>query len=452
MPAGTALTAYDEEAIRRAVGNPTTAANIVSILGAVDVLAAAEVAFVDGVTAGTAAASKALVLDSSSVIDNVGTVTTGTFKAIAGGDNALGITGQTQLTTVDGGLIAIAGAASIAGATGDGGAATVAGGASGATDAAGGLVSATGGAGTGTGAGGAASVVGGVAPGTGNGGAIAITGGATTGGATGTGGDAVIAGGANANTTNGAGGLVSATGGAGKGSGAGGAASLVGGASAGSGAGGAVNLDGGTSGSGTAGAITIGTTNAEAVTIGRTGKTTTINGPTTIDTLSAEHGTGFVSTAFAPRTSRRTENGTIITEIKFDMDGLAVQGTTAKDVIGLSAAASSYIGRYVIATYGVVYRIEMICTVLPTEETATIALDLDLGKDSVNRAQDATAATVLIDAGTVVAGQMYSTDTPNALADNDYLYLIEGAGTDGTTGEYSGGQFIIRLYGHPVLT
>ena len=168
-------------------------------------------------------------------------------------------------------------------------------------------------------------------------------------------------------------------------------------------------------------------------------------------TVTAEHGDGFVSTAFAPITTRRTVNGTIITEIKFDMDGLAVQGDTGKDVIGLSAAASSYIGKYVVADYGIVYRIEMICTVLPTQQTATIALDLDLGADNVNRAQNATASDVVIDAGTVVAGNMYVTNVP-ALTANDYIYLIEGAGTDGATGEYSGGQFIIRFYGHPILT
>lgn len=463
MAAGTALSRQDKAFIRAAFANPTVGANMVSWMEAVDTLTGTETLFIDGVTAGTAAASKALVLDSSGAIDLI------TAKAIAGGDNALGITGQAQATTVNGGLVAIAGAASIAGATGNGGAVTIAGGASGSTAGTGGAGSLAGGLGTTTGAGGPASLTGGIggsstgdggaaavaggsSPGSNaDGGAASVTGGATTAGAAGTGGAVVMAGGANANTTNGAGGLISATGGAGKGTGAGGAAALVGGAAAGSGTGGAVNIDGGASGSGTTGSITVGTTSAEAVTIGRTGKTTTINGPTTIDTLSAGHGTGFVSTAFAPLTSRRTENGTIITEIKFDMDGLAVQGDTAKDVIGLSAAASSYFGRYVTATFGIVYRIEMICTVLPTQQTATIALDLDLGADDQALAQNETADDVVIDAGTVVAGNMYVTNVP-ALTPNDYLYLIEGAGTDGTTGEYSGGQFVIRFYGHAVMT
>ena len=168
-------------------------------------------------------------------------------------------------------------------------------------------------------------------------------------------------------------------------------------------------------------------------------------------TVTAEHGTGFVSTAFAPITTRRTVNGTIITEIKFDMDGLAVQGTTGKDVIGLSAAASSYFGRYVVATYGVVYRMEVICLVLPTEETATITLDLDIGADDQVLAQNETADDVVLDIGTVAASSMYVANI-SPMTPNDYLYLIEGAGVTGTTGEYSGGQFIIRFYGHPVMT
>ncbi len=179
-----------------------------------------------------------------------------TAESITGGDNNLGITGQTQATTVNGGIVAIAGAASIAGATGAGGNATITGGACGATNGAGGQVNVTGGTGKGTGNGGSTTLTGGVAGVTGGGGNATLTGGETkTGSETGTGGNAYLTGGANANTTNGAGGLVRTAGGAGKGTGAGGVAHLVGGAAAGSADGGNVILTGGTSGSGVAGGI-----------------------------------------------------------------------------------------------------------------------------------------------------------------------------------------------------
>ena len=174
---------------------------------------------------------------------------------ITGTDASLEITGQTRLTTENGGAVAIAGAASIAGVTGNGGAASCTGGASGSTNGLGGDCTNVGGAGTGSGNGGSSSVIGGGAPGTGNGGTATVRGGATTGGATGTGGNVVLTGGGNGNTTNGAGGVILATGGAGKGTGKGGRVALVGGAAAGSADGGDVILTGGTSGSGVAGKV-----------------------------------------------------------------------------------------------------------------------------------------------------------------------------------------------------
>ena len=305
---------------------------------------AAELNFVD-VTAGTATASKALVLDSSGVIDSVGTITTGTFKAIVGGDASLGITGQadagdvaiagaaaTTVATIggdltlaggigstsgdggavtitggvnegtgDGGAVNITGGAKIEGASGTSGAVVIAGGANG-NDAngVGGLVSLTGGEGIGTEKGGAASLVGGNPGDTGDGGDAIVTGGASTIGPSGTAGAAIITGGANANTADGAGGLASVTGGAGKGTGNGGATSLVGGAVTGSGTAGAVNIDGGLSSAGTEGSITIGTTNAEAVTVGRITKRVTLDGLIRIDRREAiEHYEEFLDDAGA---------------------------------------------------------------------------------------------------------------------------------------------------------
>ncbi len=174
-----------------------------------------------------------------------------------------------------------------------------------------------------------------------------------------------------------------------------------------------------------------------------------LSGGTGVVDLPAEHGAGW-AVDIPPKTSRRYENGTIITEIKVDLDGAHVTGTAAKDVIGLVGTAASQIGRYVVATYGIVYRIEMICIVAPTEETATITQDIDLGADDGLLAQDDSADDVVIDTATLVAGETVIDNVP-ALTANDYIYLIEGD-TAATTGEYSGGQFIVRFYGHPVWT
>ena len=173
-------------------------------------------------------------------------------------------------------------------------------------------------------------------------------------------------------------------------------------------------------------------------------------------TIVREHGLGSVGTLGAPETSRITVDGTIITTIKVDLDGLTVKGTQAKDCIGLQLGSlPAYIGRYVVANYGVLYKVEMLCTVAPTQETATITQDIDLGFDGVGTMyqNDAVAIDdIVINTAALVRGETVTNDSPLAAAsDNDYIYLIEGD-TAATTGEYSGGQFVIKFYGHTVRT
>jgi hypothetical protein len=132
------------------------------------------------VTAGTATASKALVLGASKEIATItsATITTLTTGAVAGVDSSLGITG---LAAAQGGdVVATGGTSSTGGnaggvskivggtpgATGVGGKAQVVGGIGGATSGAGGAAEVTGGAGT---------------AGNGNGGSVVITGGAAHG-------------------------------------------------------------------------------------------------------------------------------------------------------------------------------------------------------------------------------------------------------------------------------
>lgn len=164
---------------------------------------------------------------------------------------------------------------------------------------------------------------------------------------------------------------------------------------------------------------------------------------------SAEHGVGAIGTAFAPRTYRWEDRGTIITEIQVDLSGLGVVGTAAKDVIGLAAGGAAYIGRYVVATYGIVYKIEMLCIEAPGEGTATITQDIDLGADDQSLAYDGACDDIIVNTGTLVAGEVVTNDVP-ALTANDYIYLIEGD-TAATTGVYNAGQYIARFHGHALI-
>ena len=176
------------------------------------------------------------------------------------------------------------------------------------------------------------------------------------------------------------------------------------------------------------------------------------------EALPAESGAGALSTSNfgAPRTYRWNDNGIITTRIEFDITGLAVVGTDANDVIGLAAGGAAYIGRYVVATHGVLFKAEMSCLETPTQGTATITQDIDIAANaSATLVYDGAAGTKrVINTGALVASETVVNLIPvsaTALAANDYMYIVE-ADTAATTGVYSGGQFILTLYGHAALT
>lgn len=101
-------------------------------------------------------------------------------------------------------------------------------------------------------------------------------------------------------------------------------------------------------------------------------------------------------------------NGDIITSIHVDLTGLACKGGAAKDAIGLAAGDPAYTGRYVVASYGVVYKVEMICLEAPGEGTATITSDIDLGAEDVGTTEyDDAVDDVVIDTGGLAAGKTF---------------------------------------------
>lgn len=162
--------------------------------------------------------------------------------------------------------------------------------------------------------------------------------------------------------------------------------------------------------------------------------------------VAAEHGVGAIGTAFAPRTSRRTVNGTIITEIKIDMTGLASKNT-ADDIIGLAAGGAAYIGRNVVATNGIIYRVEMACIETPAGGDDDI--NLVAGSAATDVYDGAvTGAAVLLNCGNHTAGMQVVSDIPHVTA-NYYYYLT--AGTGDTAAAYTAGMFIVRTYGHALL-
>ena len=190
---------------------------------------------------------------------------------------------------------------------------------------------------------------------------------------------------------------------------------------------------------------------------------TTLSGPLTVTSgfigdivhavLPAEHGAGVIGTGgqTAPQTRRWVENGVIITQIKFDISGLGVKGTSANDVIGLVAGGVAFIGRNVVATNGVIFKAALACIEAPGEGTATITQDIDIATNSSAALiyDGAAGSNKLINTATLVVGEVVENLVPGLTA-NDYYYIVE-ADTTAVTGVYNAGMFILTTWGHAVL-
>ena len=161
------------------------------------------------------------------------------------------------------------------------------------------------------------------------------------------------------------------------------------------------------------------------------------------------HGAGLVGTSSfgAPKLYRRTENGIIITTIKFDLTGLASSVTT-EDVIGLAAGGVAKLYQNVIADNGIIFKAELSCIELPAG--TTVATDIDIATNSSGTIEydGAVSTAKLINGASLAAGQTLVNNVP-AMTANHYLYIASGTGSAGT---YTGGQFILTMYGHALLT
>ena len=167
----------------------------------------------------------------------------------------------------------------------------------------------------------------------------------------------------------------------------------------------------------------------------------------TSSVLAATHGAGLIGTSTAPATRRWIENGTIVTEIKVDLTGLAVVGTQ-NDVIGLAAGGAAYLIRNVESAggTGIITKMTVQCIELPTQGTATITTDIDMAWNADGTlAYDGAAGSAELNMATLVKGETFELLAP-AVTANDYLYFVAGD-ANASTGVYSGGRFIVTLYG-----
>jgi hypothetical protein len=180
----------------------------------------------------------------------------------------------------------------------------------------------------------------------------------------------------------------------------------------------------------------------------------TINGAKTVTDLSsfataveaAEHGAGAIGTSSfgAPKTYRWIENGVIVTQTKFDLTGLA-SGGTANDIVGLAAGGAAYIGRNVVATNGVIFKMELSCLETPVTGDGDIDIIADTSAALIG---DGTyTGAIKINGGTLVIGQTVQNLVP--AVDANFYFYIAAVGAGG--GTYTAGMFVLTTYGHAVL-
>ncbi len=164
-------------------------------------------------------------------------------------------------------------------------------------------------------------------------------------------------------------------------------------------------------------------------------------------TETAEHGPGAIGTAAAPTTTRWTEAGVIVTQFKIDLTGLKSKNTAA-DVIGLASAVDAYIGRNVVATNGIIFKMSIACLETPAtgdDDINVIAIaNSGLGYD------EAGGTDFGINSGDLVAGMVVENLVQSAPAAGEYFYLT--AGTGNLDAVYTAGMLVVTWYGHPLLT
>jgi len=169
--------------------------------------------------------------------------------------------------------------------------------------------------------------------------------------------------------------------------------------------------------------------------------------------LAAQFGAGAVGTGNigAPKGFQRKEDGKIITTVKFDVKGLKSKNT-ANDIIGLvstTPVVGAYIWKLDSATMGLIYKAELAC--LQTPAGGDPDIDLILSASATLKQDDAKGtSTHWFNNGDLAVGDVKTNGAYAFAAAYPYLYLASGAGAADAV--YTAGQFILTMWGHPLLT
>jgi len=148
-------------------------------------------------------------------------------------------------------------------------------------------------------------------------------------------------------------------------------------------------------------------------------------------------------------TVTKAPNGLYKTEILIDITGLN-EGGTAADIIGdAGGVANCHIGQITAAVNGTIIAGRVHCLEVPAGGDVDLdfyAGDLGTGAQDANiDTADSGSATALLDHGNWSANEIDEL-TGLPLAD-EYLYIATGAGTTLNDDDYTGGIFLIELWG-----
>jgi len=177
-------------------------------------------------------------------------------------------------------------------------------------------------------------------------------------------------------------------------------------------------------------------------------------------TSTATYGTGAVSgSTTAPATRVTKVNGEIITTITMDLTYLSSSGANGKIVGNKEAAADgvapAYLMQWDTTSNGVCYKVEMGCVELPAGNGTFLDFNLetdDVGTLEMGGSPGTNNVTILDANGNFAAGTTKQNLVVGTLANDQYIYLVNGA-APGNTGDaqYSAGQFVIQFHGYPTF-
>jgi len=183
---------------------------------------------------------------------------------------------------------------------------------------------------------------------------------------------------------------------------------------------------------------------AEAATVEAAGFNFNTGGSVVNQAASLTAGAG-VSAAETYNAKVSREGNLAITRIVVDLTGLAAS-TTDLDIIGNPAGATSaHFGQITSAINGVIFGGQMTCLELP----AAAVTDIDLYSATVSTGAQDGGIAALVETALVTAAAAWTNGMVKGLTGvppaNDYLYIVGGAA--GVTGTYTGGKFLIELFG-----